>query len=186
MVRAATIHHGAIRQAIHGLKYEAKPELGVALAPYLVATFEQAPWRTLHDAIDAVVPVPLHAERLATRGYNQAKLLAQAFSDWVKLPLHSHWLQRQHYTQSQVGLNHQQRQANVADAFWAAPAVAGRTLLLIDDVYTTGATLQACAKAARVAGARQVYALALATPDRFDLNLDQPLPDQGQTWPDGA
>lgn len=185
-VRAATIHHGAIRQAIHVLKYEAKPEMAPLLAPYLVAVFGQAPWATLQRDIEAVVPVPLHAERLATRGYNQAELLARAFCQRVKLPLHPEWLQRQQYTQSQVGLNREQRQANVADAFGAAPAVAGRTFLLLDDVYTTGATLQACAKAARLAGARQIFALTLATADHFDFTGDQPLNDQAQTWSDGA
>lgn len=186
IARAATLYRGVIRQSIVALKYGAQPEIALALAPYLVATFAQAPWSTLQATIDAVVPVPLHAERRAARGYNQAELLARAFCQRVNLPLYPEWLQRRRHTQSQVGLNRDQRQANLTDAFWAAPAASRRTLLLIDDVYTTGTTLQACATAAQAAGAHQVYALALATPDHAKQTADQTASDQPQTWSDGA
>jgi ComF family protein len=108
--------------------------------------------------------VPLHAERLRERGYNQAELLARAFCRQVGLPLRPRWLQRQRLTHSQVGLSAQERQANVAEAFSASAAVRGKSILVIDDVYTTGATLNACATAALAAGAANVVALALAIP----------------------
>lgn len=173
LVRAATIHAGPIREGIHNLKYEKRPELAIPLARYLVAVFAAAPWLQLHSAIDAVVPVPLHAERLQERGYNQAEELARAFCQRMGLPLRPQWIQRQRATHSQVGLNRLQRAENVEDAFAATPDVYGHTLLLIDDVYTTGATLHACANAAHAAGAARLYALALAAPDRYD---DDPAP----------
>jgi ComF family protein len=158
------MHGGPVREGIHHLKYSNNTAIAPLLARYLVAAFFQPPWPQLRGRIDAVAPVPLHAERLRERGYNQAELLARAFCRQVKLPLRPHWLQRQRLTQSQVGLRAQERQENVADAFRAHPAVRGKSLLLIDDVYTTGATLNACAAAAQAAGAANVFALALAIP----------------------
>ena len=119
--------------------------------------------RTLRS-IDGVVPVPLSRERREERGYNQAELLASAFCYGVQLPLCSAWLVRQRATQSQVGLSAVERRHNVQGAFMAASAVAGKRILLVDDVYTTGATMQACAEAALNAGATAVYGLALACP----------------------
>ena len=108
--------------------------------------------------------VPLHAERLAERGYNQSELLATAFGQSAGLPCRPDWIARHASTRPQVGLGAEERRANVAQAFVADAAVAGRALLLVDDVYTTGSTLNACAAAARTAGARAVFALALAIP----------------------
>lgn len=160
--RAAALHHTPLREAIHAFKYENRPELGPLLARYLVAVFRHAPW--CDAAIDAVVPVPLHAERLAERGYNQAERLATPFAVAVGLPVADDWLARTRLTRQQVGLGPAERQANVEGAFQATPAVAGRHILLIDDVLTTGATLRAAARAARTAGAVAVYGLTLALP----------------------
>jgi ComF family protein len=167
LARAAAIHHGPVREGIHVLKYGGKAEIAPLLARYLVAAFAQSPWPHLRSQINGVTPVPLHPDRLRERGYNQAELLAQAFCQVIGLPLRPHWLQRQRFTQSQVGLTAMERRENVVDAFVATPDVRGRTLLLMDDVYTTGATLHACATAALHAGAYQVFALALASPDHL-------------------
>jgi ComF family protein len=139
-------------------------ELAPALAPYLVAAFLLDPWPLFYTQIDGVIPVPLHAERRRQRGYNQAELLARAFCQQVRLPLEPTWLERTRLTHSQVGLHRHARQANVANAFCATSVVRNKRILLIDDVSTTGATLNACATAALMAGARAVYAMALATP----------------------
>lgn len=178
LVRAATIHTGPIREAIHNLKYGNRPELAIPLARYLVAAFANDPWPHLIPPINAVVPVPLHADRLRERGYNQAERLASAFCQRAHLPLRPALIQRQRSTHSQVGLNQAERAQNVKEAFCAAPEVAGYTLLLIDDVYTTGATLNECAAAAHAAGAAGIYALALAAPDRFDDDLTHVLDRQ--------
>jgi ComF family protein len=163
VARAAALHGGPVRAGIHHLKYGGDKDLAPVLARYLQAAFLLEPWATL--TIDAVAPIPLHAARLRTRGYNQAELLATAFCRQVQLPHRPHWLERIRSTHSQVGLNAHERQRNVADAFRALPAVRGKHLLLIDDVYTTGATLRACARAALDAGATSVYALTLAAPE---------------------
>jgi ComF family protein len=167
LARAAAIHHGPVREGIHVLKYGGKAEIAPLLARYLVTAFAQPPWPQLRPQIDGVTPVPLHPQRLAERGYNQAELLARAFCQAVGLPLRPQWLERQRFTHSQVGLTALERRENVVDAFIASAEVRGRTLLLMDDVYTTGATLHACAKAALHAGARQLFALALAAPDHL-------------------
>lgn len=162
--RAAALHTHPLREAIHVLKYEQQPELAGLLARYLVVVFAGPPWTALPAPVDAVTPVPLHAQRKAERGYNQSELLAAAFCAATGLALEPGWLARSRETRPQVGLDAAQRQINVAGAFEAFPAVAGHTLLLIDDVFTTGATLRACAAAALAQGAVAVYGLTLAMP----------------------
>lgn len=162
--RAAALHTHPLREAIHALKYEHQPELAGPLARYLVAVFAKPPWTVLPVPLDAVTPVPLHAQRRIERGYNQSELLAAAFCAATGLALQPSWLIRSRETRPQVGLDAAQRQINVAGAFAASPAVAGRTLLLIDDVFTTGATLRTCAAVALDQGAAAVYGLTLAMP----------------------
>jgi ComF family protein len=162
--RAAALHTEPLRQAIHALKYEDRPQLAGPLGRYLVAVFQHDPWQSIADRFDAVVPAPLHAERLRERGYNQSELLAATLCDACGLTLRPGWIARVRATRQQVGLNAAERRQNVAGAFRSSDDVAGTTLLLVDDVYTTGATLRACAEAARAAGANQVYALTLAIP----------------------
>jgi ComF family protein len=164
MARAAALHAYPLREVIHSLKYENRPELAECLARYLTAVFAYEPWPALAKTINGVTPVPLHEQRLTERGYNQSELLAIAFCRSIQLALRPHWLRRIRMTRQQVGLNMQERQENVAEAFAAAPDVAGQSILLIDDVYTTGATLRACANAAMEAGASAVYGLTLAIP----------------------
>ena len=166
LARAAALHIHPLREAIHALKYENRPELAQPLARYLVAVFQAAPWDGLPQPIDAVVPVPLHAQRREERGYNQSELLASELCRVTGLPLEPAWLERTQATRQQVGLNAAERRQNVAGAFAAAGSVRGHVLLLVDDVYTTGATLDACAEAATAAGARAAYALTLAIPAR--------------------
>lgn len=149
------VHEGVLRNAIHALKYEntrqVAPLLGVRLAECLQTTL----WK-----IDTLIPVPLHHKRLLERGYNQAQVIAEALAAQIGLAITLDGLRRERSTESQVELNREQRLQNVADAFVAEAAVVHqKTVLLIDDVCTTGATLDACANALLTAGAAAVYAL---------------------------
>lgn len=163
LARAAALHTDPLRGMIHHFKYGHQPELAEPLVRYLLAAYAEAEWQQTRW-IDLVIPVPMFAERQKKRGYNQAELLARHFCRQSKLHYAPAALKRVRFTQPQVGLNAQERQRNVEDAFVAHPNLKGRKVLLIDDVYTTGATLRACAKVLLDAGVREVYALALATP----------------------
>ncbi len=132
--------------------------------PFMIAVLQTPTWQGIAPTIDAIVPVPLHRERMAERGFNQSHLLAEHLGAGVGLAVQPDWLIRHRSTRPQVGLDAAGRRVNVAGAFEASPHVAGKVLLLVDDVYTTGATLTACAHVARDAGAVGVYALALALP----------------------
>ena len=155
---AAAPFEGALRTAIHALKYEGVRQL----APLLAARLAQAVARSDFQA-QSVVPLPLHSERLAQRGYNQSALLAESLAARLKLPYLPNAAQRIRHTAPQVGLNRQERAANVADAFRADPEqVRGLRLLLVDDVMTTGATMRACAEALHQAGAAEICGLSAA------------------------
>jgi ComF family protein len=158
-VHSAFLFTGGIRKAIHAFKYQHQRDL----AEHLVGSMVQVlPASTSKGTL--VCAVPLFPKREKERGYNQAALLAGELARVWSLPLAaSDALQRVRETQSQVGLDFPARQANVGEAFRArADIFAGRSVLLVDDVCTTGATLHACAKALREAGAEQVRAITLA------------------------
>lgn len=106
-----------------------------------------------------LVPVPLHPRRLAKRGHNQAMLLVRALSRTAGIPVAGQ-LRRERHTPSQTGLDRRTRRGNVAGAFrWHGPPPEGRTVLIVDDVVTTTATLDACAEACRKAGIRESWGL---------------------------
>jgi ComF family protein len=163
-VRAAAFHQAPLREAIHAFKYESCAELSAPLARYMVAAYAKSCWHRSFASVDLVAPVPLHEDRLRERGFNQSELLAAEFCRGVRLPMEAQAIRRVRHTPHQVGLDAKSRRLNVADAFMTSPSVAGKHLLLIDDVYTTGATLNACAKSAISAGAATVSALTLAVP----------------------
>jgi ComF family protein len=116
------------------------------------------------DDYDVIMPVPLHVQRLRWRGFNQAQLLARPLARAVRLPLDPHALHRVRPTRPQVDLDETQRRHNVAGAFRVARTdrVAGRRILLVDDVFTTGATVNECSRVLLRAHAKQVDVLVLA------------------------
>lgn len=158
--RAALWFTGPTQKALHHLKYRHDAGLAETLAG-LVASRLGRPANVPHTAL--VVPVPLSPERLRERGYNQAALLARVLADRWRLRFRPGALTRVRATHSQVGLNRADRQRNVHGAFAAQPRLtAGRSVLLVDDTCTTGATLHDCARALKAAGAVAVHGLAIA------------------------
>jgi len=156
-IRAMAFFEGNLRQAIHTFKYKNRPELARVLGKMLSDYLSAHPL-----PVDAVMAVPLHSAREHARGYNQALLLAQALGAQHHLPVWNDALTRVRATRLQVELDAAERHANVQDAFAADERAAGMRLLVIDDVCTTGATMDACSVALRRRGAKSVWGLALA------------------------
>jgi competence protein ComFC len=157
-LRSWGVYDGAIRQAIHKLKYRKDVALGETLARFLIELLDQYQWQ-----IDMVLPVPLSVARNASRGYNQSALLARPLSLACHIPYRPRALKRIRDTESQVKLDFDQRQMNVQGAFRAdRDLVLGKSVLLIDDVATSGATIDACADALLHSGGQSIYALTLA------------------------
>ncbi|MHB2155344.1 ComF family protein [Calditrichota bacterium GD2] len=144
---------------IHLLKYQRQfsvAELfGESLAHFVPLNF------------DLVTAVPLNPARYKERGYNQSELIAKQLSNITRIPLSSNLLIRLRNTQSQTKLSREERKQNVKDAFTINGEVEGKRILLIDDVITTGSTLNECARELKKNGASWVTAAALATPTDF-------------------
>ena len=150
---------GTIREAIHSLKYRNIRAIAGPLAEYLADYHRGESLKT-----DVLVAVPLHSKRLRERGYNQSELLARSLAKAGGLPLIADCLHRTRDTPPQArSTNVEERRANVARAFSCKPgSVTGKSVLIIDDVTTTGATLEACAQELKKAGAISVWALTVA------------------------
>jgi ComF family protein len=163
-LRAVSIYQEPLRSFIHALKYNGNTRLAEPLGHLLAQAYAHYGLRA-----DTIVPVPLHSARQQQRGYNHAQLLAEVCAAELGVPLHTDILRRHRPTLAQVHLKHNERQQNVADAFVCTPAFAtrklfGATILIIDDVSTTGSTLEACAAPLFAAGAGAVGGLVLARP----------------------
>jgi ComF family protein len=156
--RAAASYEGTLREALHAFKFRGKR----ALARPLAALVLEQCGAQLPVGVQALLPVPLARARERERGFNQAALLAEHLGHALGVPVRLRWLVRTRATPPQTELGAEERRANVRDAFAARAGVAGRHVLVIDDVLTTGATAAACATALRGAGARRVGVLTVA------------------------
>lgn len=155
---APFVHAGPVSRAVHQLKYEDHPELAAPLGALLARSAQDF----LAQAPLDVCPVPLHRSRLRERRYDQAHLLAQALARASGRQLLPDTLVRERATARQVGRSEADREANVRGAFAARRPLRGLRVLLVDDVFTTGATARAAASALREAGASEVQVLCIA------------------------
>lgn len=161
--RAALVYEGTAQRLVHQLKYSDRLELAPLVARWMVLAGQDL----LADA-DVIAPVPLHVRRLIWRRYNQAAVLAKVIGRDTGLCVQPDLLERIRPTQSQVGLSRAGRRRNVRGAFRVATAHAragtlvGKNIVLVDDVLTSGATVEACAGILRRAGASRVDVLTAA------------------------
>ncbi len=161
IARSVFSYEGKILEAIHQFKYALNLAVGQALAGWMA----KYPFRGLHpETFDLLIPVPLHIKRLRQRGFNQALILAKGLSGAYDVDINFRCLSRRRETLTQTGLTRNQRQENVRGAFAlkSEKDVAGKRILLIDDVLTTGATIGECARLLLKAGAADVGAVTLA------------------------
>lgn len=150
-----------IMEAIHKFKYGRNITVGAALgscmADFSFPDFDYSEYSLL-------IPVPLHIKRLRERGFNQSLLLARKLAEKHGLPVNFSLLKRHKFTLTQTGLNKAEREKNIKGAFIVEDRqkISGQSIILIDDVYTTGGTINECAKVLLKAGAEKVAALTLA------------------------
>jgi competence protein ComFC len=157
-LRSWSVFENPVRNALHRLKYRRDIGLGDALAMQLAEFVRGLNW-----PIDIIVPVPLGKQRLHERGYNQVGVIARPLALALGIEYASKALYRQRETRSQVGLTKAERHENVRNAFQALGAVVyWKTVLVMDDVATTGSTLSSSAEALLSSGAKDVYALTVA------------------------
>jgi ComF family protein len=155
---------GPLQRAIHTYKYRARPALATALTPPLLQAATRA-----DVTLRGLTFVPLHPSRQRERGFNQAERLARQLAAGLRLPVVS-GLVRCRPTPAQVGLGEAERHENMSGAFaWTAPAPAPDALGLVDDVCTTGATLEAAAAAVRAGGGGVAAFLVLAVPQTLPV-----------------
>jgi len=162
-IRSWGWYSGSLRHALLELKFENKIDLGEVFAEKLSEIYLQCNWH-----IDHIIPIPVSRSRRFQRGYNQVELIAKPLSEIISIAYRPTVLKRIKDTESQVRLTHPERIKNVQDAFEANPTEVNQSVcLLIDDIITTGATLENAAKALLAAGATSVYALTVARAGRI-------------------
>ena len=134
---------GRVQELVHQLKYERKPEIGIALGEMLAKDL----LGTRFERVDAIVPVPLHPSKLWERGYNQAAKFGEGLATVLNKPMWEHGLLKANATKTQTKKSRMERFGNVGETFAIGmpEQLAGKHILLVDDVITTGATIEACA-----------------------------------------
>lgn len=154
---ATGLHRGLLQNAVQAFKYDGVTELSESLAARLIEALLARNWQ-----IDVIVPVPLFADREAERGYNQSTLLSEHLASAMGISSRADWLERVRHTKQQALLSEAERRENVRDAFEANEEVKDLSILLVDDVITTGSTLRECARALKAKGAGRVYGIAVS------------------------
>lgn len=166
--RAAVVYNDASRQLILDFKYGDKTHAVKSFLPWMLRA-----GATLLPETDIILPVPLHARRLWQRRFNQSALLAQALGRAAGVACLPDGMTRKRHTPPQKGLSRSERHSNVRGAFAVSPrhasAIKDKRVMMIDDVFTSGATLNECARVLKRAGAAQVFVLTLARVTREEF-----------------
>ena len=158
MMRSWAVFDSPVQNALHTLKYRRNIGVGESFAVEMAKFF-----RTLQWSVDIFIPVPLGKNRLKERGYNQVALVARPLAYEIGIEYSPRALWKARETRSQVGLSISKRRENVRNAYQANPKVVKRkSVILMDDVATTGSTILSCTDALLSAGAREVYAITIA------------------------
>ncbi len=152
---------GKVQTLLHYLKYKHKPTLGKVLGRRYGTILKEA---YLDKNFDLIIPVPLHSSKLRQRGYNQSDYFAQGLAEVLNVPWSNQCLKRTRATLTQTRKSQLERFKNVEGAFYITDAtvVCAKHLLLVDDVITTGATLEACSAVLLAAGSREISVAAIA------------------------
>lgn len=163
---SVAVYEGVLNELIHQFKYREKKYLAHLLGKLLVDFVEKY---LKEERFDYIIPIPLEKARQKKRGYNQAELLARVLGEVTNKPILTNLVERRKKTKPQFGLNREERFENLAGAFEISiigeedvSTIAGTTILLLDDLATTGATLDECARVLKTAGVSEVHALVLA------------------------
>ncbi|XCP84226.1 ComF family protein [Roseburia hominis] len=162
--RSLWLHKGRVSDAIYALKYKnlrINGEIfGKELARYYGGYLKK-------QGVELLVPVPLHWKRRIKRGYNQAEILAEFLGRYSGIPVDKHLLRRVKYTEAQKNLDHNQRRRNVRGAFQVKGRLTAKRIAVIDDIYTTGSTIDEAAVSLKRAGAEKVYFLTISIGQGF-------------------
>jgi ComF family protein len=156
--KAWALYLDPLRKAIHSFKYNDNTGLARFFSSQLIKLISNSTWQ-----FDLIVPIPLSRAHLKTRGYNQSEKLAIPLSNYFQIPLVNDAISRIKETQSQFNLDRTERFKNVEGAFWGNPAtLKNKKVLLVDDIFTTGATMRSCSKAILEAGGEAVFCITVA------------------------
>jgi ComF family protein len=156
--------HG-LDDVIHSLKYSDRAKLGLELGRHLGQLISPETF----GPVDFLTAVPLHRVKYRDRGYNQAEWIGKGVAEIWQIPFTKQFLRRNRFTVSQTTLNKEDRKANMAEAFNAQGNIENMSIVIVDDVLTTGSTMSACASTLKKAGAVHLYAMTLSAP----LDQDQ-------------
>lgn len=158
--KALWVHKGCVKTSIYRLKYSNRREYGKSYAQELARQYGR--W-IRHKDVQAIIPIPLHRKRQRQRGYNQAELIARELGRLLGLPVCAKLLVRSMDTRPQKELDDKERRANLKKAFRVNKDTAGlERVLLVDDIYTTGSTMDGAAEVLKRAGIREIYALSVS------------------------
>lgn len=157
------LHKSLIRQSVYQFKYHNRRCYGSYYADAMADLYKEIIQNMQIKHPDVIIPIPLHKKRRKIRGYNQAEIIADHLGNLIRIPVKKQWLLRKKYTDPQKILNRKERKKNLEQAFGVSETFRPvRTVLLIDDIYTTGSTIDSSAKCLKAEGVQRVYFLTIS------------------------